>query len=508
MHLADLLLTLEYKQIELSVKDGALSYRAPPGAFTGSLLEEVRRCKQELIGLIERGMAQVARPASDAREAGELPLTPWHGWYLETFNPLEHRWSVKRQVHLGGDVRFDLIRQAVYLAMDRYDTFRQRLRRRRDGTWALCLLDAPGDPTVILSDVTDNTADRLLDIQKDVERTLSMVDGPVLYVALCKHRAAGDSLLVYLHHNIVDAYAVDSVVADIVGSYARLSSGQEADGRVKAQCSYANYAETLHKYMSGPMFLARSLSYWGDFVNAETPGIPVDYTSGTHIVSNSRMMTLFVGPDVLASRNTSFINDALLIAAGAAIADWSGSPGVAIDVEHHGRGGHVPGMDFLEVVGPTTFKFPMRLDIGTDALASAASFEALRKRMTDATQFGLGYGFLRYLHPDPAVRSDFQRMQRPQVFFNNRTTLFVKGGAGDGNGAAPRKDSHVFRVDSHGDPALHDPYSHELLIECDSAWDGLEISLIYSGAIHRDETIAALAETLLAKLRRIGEACV
>jgi non-ribosomal peptide synthase protein (TIGR01720 family) len=220
------------------------------------------------------------------------------------------------------------------------------------------------------------------------------------------------------------------------------------------------------------------------------------------------MITLYVGADILSSKNTSLVNDSLLIATVAAIADWSGRPMVAIDVEHHGRGGHVPGLDFLEVVGPTTFKFPMWFEIEPDSLSSSKSFEALRKRITEVTQYGLGYGFLRYLHPEQGLRSDFQRMQRPQVFFNNRTTLFSKGGAQEKELAVSQRKSGLVRIESHGDPELHDPYSHELLIECDSAQDGIEISLIYSEKIHKDATVVELAETLLAKLRRIADACV
>lgn len=508
MHIADLLLELEYKQIELSVKDGALAYKAPPGAFGGALAEQVKCHKQDLIDLFQRGLIEPGQLSSHARESGEIPLTPWHGWYLETFNPVEHRWLVKRSVHLGGNARFELIAKAIHLVMDRYDTFRQRLFRRRDGKWALRMLDAPGDPKLILSDVTENTEERKHDIDKDVGRTLSIVDGPVVYVALCKNRTAGDELAVYFHHNIVDAYSVDPIVADIVSTYKRLVVDQVLESRAKPECSYAAYTETLHSYMSGTMFLARSMSYWSDFAKAGASGIPVDFTGGMHVVSNSRTVALFVGPDAFSSGNASVVNDALLIASVAAIADWSGSASVTMDVEHHGRGGHVPGMDFLEVIGPTTFKFPMRLDLEPDSLVSAKSFEAMRKRIVDATQHGLGYGFLRYLHPDPQVRSQFQEMQRAQVFFNNRTTLFVRGAPGEAKDTAPRKSSGVFKIESRGHPDLHDPYSHEMLIECDRTWDGIEVSLIFSGKIHKDETIVELAEALCSKLQRISAMCV
>lgn len=505
MHLSDLLLTLEYERIELFVQNGALSYRAPSGTFTGALLEEVKRHKQDLISLIGRGSVQLENQAPDDRVPGELPLTPWHGWYIETFNPVEHRWSVPRRHHLGEDVSFDLIKKAVRLTMKRYDTFRQRLHCKHDGRWTLRMLSEPGEPKIVVCDTTENAREKMLDIQKDVERTLSIVDGPVIYVALCKNRDNGDDLVVNIHHNIVDAYSVGFVISDIVGIYRLLADNQEVEDKENKESSYACYARQLHKYMSGPMFFARSISYWYDFINAKKPVIPFDFPGGRHTVNNSRLIKLYVGTDILSSKNTSFVNDSLLIAAGAAIAHWSGQPMVAIDVEHHGRGGHIPGIDFLDVLGPTTFKFPMWFEIEPDSLSSAKSFDALRKRITDATQYGLGYGYLRYLHPDHTIRSDFQKMQPPQIFFNNRTTLYFKSATPDKAGAGPHRKSGIFKIESNSDPELHDPYSHELLIECDAVPDGIEISLIYSEKLHKDSTVMQLAETLLSKLQRISE---
>lgn len=508
MHLPDLLLTLEYEGIELSVKNGALGYRAPPGSFTDALLEQVKHHKQDLISLIEQGSARIESQLANDGVTDELPLTPWHGWYLETFDPVEHRWSVTRHVQLGEEAGLDVVEAAVRSTMNRYDTFRQRLHRKPDGAWVLRMLSTAGEPKIILCDANESAGQWKIDVQKDIERTLSMVDGPVIYVALCKNHREGDSLVISLHHNIVDAYSVGYIVDDLMDTYRRLSANQDAHREIKAEYSYESYARKLHNYMSGSMFFARSMSYWRDVIATATPRIPMDFAGGRHTASNTKIVKLHVGRDVFSSKNTSLVNDSLLVAAIAAIADWSGEALVAIDVEHHGRGGHAAGMDFLEVIGPTTFKFPLWLEIGPDCLSSPAAFESLRRRVTDVTQYGLGYGFLRYLHPDHGIRSDFQKMERPQVFFNNRTTLFPKSDTQEMEGAAQPRASGVFRIEAHGDPDLHDPYSHELLIECDGAPDGIEVSLIYSGQIHTDQTVVRLASALLAKLRQISASCV
>jgi len=508
MHLADLLLDLEYRQIELFVKEGALGYRAPPGALTDSLVEQLKCHRQELIDLMQTDLVQDKWQSSYVREHGEIPLTPSHGWYLETFNPAIHRWMVKCCVRFGKDVRFDLAGQAVHLLMNRYDTFRQRYFRRRDGRWGLRMLDTPGDPKFVCVDLTKCAEERMQETEKDLQRTISIVDGPVVYAALFKNSKVGDELIIWIHHSIVDGYSLDPLTEDVVEIYERLLAGQDVERRVKTECSYAAYTEALHRYMGGPMFLARSLSYWGDFAKGEAPArIPVDFPDGVHIVSNSRKIRFFVSPDDLPSSNTSLINDALLIAAVGALAHWSGAPRVTIDFEHHGRGGHVPGMEFLNVMGPTTLKFPMRFDIGPQSLASPASFAALRKRIVDTTWHSLGEGFLRYIHPNPQVQSRFQNVPRPQIFFNNRVTLQK---VHRGEAAEPVRSSSggFVRDETHGHPKLHDPYSHELLIECDRSWEGVEISLTYSGMIHKDETIFKLAEVLLSKLKQISTVCV
>lgn len=506
MNLSDLLLALEYQGIELSVHEGALGYRAPKGTFTEALRDEVKRHKEDLITLIGKSAAHILHQPSVDEAVDELPLTPWHGWYLETFDPRLHKWAVTHHVHIGADVDFDLINEAVRLVMLRYDTFRQRMYKNKSGRWALRMLPDATPPKINLYHIQEGIKNLVEHLDKDIQNSLNITDGPVLYVALCKNSTMRDDLVISFHHNIVDAHSSKILVKEMLNAHERLLTKQDIESRPNDKSSYASYINRLHKYMNRPMFFAKSISYWGNFISTPTPRIPIDFVGGQHTTDNSRTVSIYIAASDFPSNNTHLMNDSLVIAACAAVAGWSGEDHVAIDVEHHGRGGHIPGVDFLDTIGPTTFKFPVWLDFDQDYLSSTESFELLRERIRDVTQYGLGYGFLRHLHPDHRIRSEFKKIDRPQVFFNNRT-IFPKGGQKEKEWVPSQRKSGELNFASNSDPRSNDPYSHEIVIECDRVPDGIEIAVKYSAKIHKDSTAADLVNMLFTKLKRISEIC-
>jgi hypothetical protein len=88
--------------------------------------------------------------------------------------------------------------------------------------------------------------------------------------------------------------------------------------------------------------------------------------------------------------------------------------------EHNGRTGIVPGLDLLRTIGPTTMKFPLRLEINPGETLRE-SMERLKEEIRITTDNPLGYGMLRYTCPDPNIRNELGTSGPAQVFFNSRT---------------------------------------------------------------------------------------
>src|SRR5262249_51274949 len=147
--------------------------------------------------------------------------------------------------------------------------------------------------------------------------------------------------------------------------------------------------------------------------------------------------------------------------------------------------GVVPGVNLSRTIGPTTLKSPMLFETRASD-APRAAFASLKRTMRETTAHALDYGLLRY-GPDNAVRQRLAATGSPQVFFNNqgatltppRQTAQTPGGVE--YFAFPRED---------GLPSV---VSYDLMLECNGAGAAMHVTWVYSGDIHREETIRSLA---------------
>jgi len=103
------------------------------------------------------------------------------------------------------------------------------------------------------------------------------------------------------------------------------------------------------------------------------------------------------------------VDDALLSALARALAGWTGSPRLRVDLEGHGRepvfgddGADDDALDVSRTVGWFTTLYPVVLEAGDtgpcDALVSA------KERLRAVPGRGIGYGLLRFLGDGEAVR--------------------------------------------------------------------------------------------------------
>jgi hypothetical protein len=187
-----------------------------------------------------------------------------------------------------------------------------------------------------------------------------------------------------------------------------------------------------------------------------------------------------------------YLNDLLLFGLARAWARWSGNQPLRLDVEHNGRADLVSGVDLSRTLGPTTLKYPMLFEAKVSE-APRAAFSSLKRTMRETTAQALNYGLLRY-GEDEAVRQRLAACGSPQVFFNNQGATLVQPKqtaripAGVEYFAFPRED---------GLPSI---VSYDLMIECNGTGEAMQVTWVYSGDIHREETIRSLATDLYAQI--------
>jgi non-ribosomal peptide synthase protein (TIGR01720 family) len=111
------------------------------------------------------------------------------------------------------------------------------------------------------------------------------------------------------------------------------------------------------------------------------------------------------------------VEEVLLSALALACSDCFGSAGLAIELEEHGRQALFADVDLSRTIGWFTSLFPLVLEVGSQSEPLEA-LRTTRSQLRRLPQRGIGYGLLRYLHPDVEIRRRLQEQGRPAVSFN------------------------------------------------------------------------------------------
>jgi len=109
------------------------------------------------------------------------------------------------------------------------------------------------------------------------------------------------------------------------------------------------------------------------------------------------------------------IREILLAPLVAAVAKWSGQDSVLIEVEGHGRE-ELDELDLDRTVGWFTTFSPARFELGPNRTAGNVLL-AVKEQLRNTPRRGLGYGALRYLHPDPEFRQRLAAQATPEISF-------------------------------------------------------------------------------------------
>src|SRR5262249_9134874 len=186
--------------------------------------------------------------------------------------------------------------------------------------------------------------------------------------------------------------------------------------------------------------------------------------------------------------------EAVLAAFATAVAKWCGGDRVLVELEGHGRQALFDDVDLSHTVGWFTSIYPVApwAPPGREPEAVPRSIRAQLRAVPDR---GIGYGLLRYLSPDAELRESLACLPEPEIVLNytghgsigggvrQRFSLPPQGLGGDSDPDRPRPRLLQVTIGAHGDQ-LH------------AHWG-------YSGAVHDEATITALAEDFIAELSDI-----
>jgi amino acid adenylation domain-containing protein/non-ribosomal peptide synthase protein (TIGR01720 family) len=409
--------------------------------------------------------------------AGPVPLTPIQHWLFGARTARPQHFAQSLAVRLSGDVDHAALRVALNAVIAHHDALRMRFEVV-DGQWSQ--YNAPAEPADVLE------VRNLSDVDGNGHVSFDLGQGPLLKAVLL---IGGERpvLSLAVHHLVVDGVSWRILLEDINTAY------QNVALRPKTT-SFRDWSLQLTEHALDGGF-DDELTYWDATIPTDETG-PADIERGSVDSTRSVSAALTAAetkallqnvPDVYQTQ----VNDVLLAALGRVLGRWTGHDRVVVDLEGHGREEILADVDISRTVGWFTTMFPVVLEASSSDWGMA--LKSVKEQLRSIPQRGLGYGALRYL------ANKLPRTPAPPVRFNylGQADWVTGDGAlyqGLHSGLELSDDLTVSRT-------------HVLDIVGMVEEGTLKFTWFYSGNVHDEDTVRALAEELVSALREIIAHC-
>jgi non-ribosomal peptide synthase protein (TIGR01720 family) len=311
-------------------------------------------------------------------------------------------------------------------------------------------------------------------------------------------------LLIVIHHLVVDGVSWRILLEDWQRAYVQPHRG-EAIRLPPKTTAFKAWAERLMGY-GGSEAVRKELGYWLASSWRKVGPLPRDYAadpeantvaSAAHVaVALSEEQTRALLQEVPPVYHTQ-INDVLLTALVQSFRRWTGERALLLNLEGHGREELFAEVDLARTVGWFTSLFPVCLELGVEPPGEA--LKTVKEQLRRIPNKGIGYGVLRYLHPDPEVRAVLQALPLPEISFNYLGQL-----------DQALEGSSLFRPARESSGPPHSPLGrrpHLLEVNGWVAEDRLHLQWSYSQRMHRRATVERLAQGFLEALEALIVHC-
>ena len=440
--------------------------------------------------------------AEQGTVTGRVPLTPVQARFFELNQPELHHYNQAMLLEVHGPVDAALFAKAFEQLLVQHDALRFRYERNEDG-WKQSITAPDGVvpfETVDLSASVEAEQRTLIaDHATRLQASLNLHDGPLMRVAIFDRGAQRNSyLLIVIHHLAVDGVSWRILLEDLQTLYRQFSNSEKPSLPPKTT-SFKSWAERLTEHARSGA-LRDELDHWCAIGGIPTARLPLDNPDGSNTSASVRTVSAAFNADetraLLQEVPIAFrtqINEVLLTALARALAPWTGSQSLLVDLEGHGREEILEGVDLSRTVGWFTTIFPVLLDCG-DSQTTVEALRSIKEQLRTIPNRGIGYGLLRYTSNDPAA-DKLSGLPQAEVRLNylgqvDRALL----------------DSSMFTVAAQPTGPSQSPKAERAyLLNVIGTVTGGELRLewTYSENIHRRETVERLAQNYLNELRAL-----
>ncbi|MFX0575196.1 amino acid adenylation domain-containing protein [Nocardia nepalensis] len=367
---------------------------------------------------------------------GPVELTPIVHAMVE-HGPTWDRFSQAVLIGLPAGFGRDQLSPAVHALIDHHDVLRSTLRHTEEG-WEWIVAERGSIDVDALIDVVTVEADADDTFERELQQAADLLDPEAGVVArfVLIERAESDPLCwLVLHHLVTDGVSwrillPDLAIAAAGGALAPVGTSFRRWAHGQAEQAAERTAE---------------LPLWQRILATPDPDIgSATFDPTVDVVATMEQCQTTVAPDiantVLATLPDQFhcgADDVLLAGLALAVSRWRDRSATLLTLEGHGRSETIlPGADIARTVGWFTSIYPVAIDVtGIDlddafagGVAAGTAIKTIKEQLRAVPDKGIGYGMLRYQHPETAAA--LADAPTPQLSFNYLGRALTGGQAG------------------------------------------------------------------------------
>jgi amino acid adenylation domain-containing protein/non-ribosomal peptide synthase protein (TIGR01720 family) len=351
-------------------------------------------------------------------------LSPIQAWMFEQGLSRPERYVQSITLSAGYDLDIPCFALAINALVVHHPALRTCFKES-DGRWMQQVVSSHEKDVFHIVDIGGMSGPRaeaiMVCIALAADRNLSLEKGRLLNIVLFTSADDKDHRILFvIHHLAIDGVSWRIILDDLRHAYMQARLGKEIS-LLPAATSYMQWVNRLVASASG-IEMQEEMSYWRKIQKPRAPwnskygkansAMP----RGVVIEKLSERETTLLIRDLYRSQGIA-MQEALLAAVALAITGYTGTSEVAVDLEGYGRTSESVEVDLTRTVGWFTSLYPNVIERvpGGSPLVQALD---IKRRLAAVPNGGTGFGLLRYLHPDAAVRKQMAELSASAICFN------------------------------------------------------------------------------------------
>ncbi len=372
----------------------------------------------ELAAIAPRETVRRERRPADESAAG---LTPVQRWFFDLGVPNRDLWNITVLLEVDEALDVRHLERALLALAEHHEALRLTFRGGMQAPVAASAAVTARESDLRGVDAAELPAAiaRLID---EVQGTIVISAGPLLAAASIRLDGGPSRLLLVAHHLVADGVSWRILLHDLQTAYRQTVAGEDIELPPRTT-SYQEWARRLRDHAQSDA-VRGELDYWTRVTAGGFSPLPRDRDGGTGAERTSRRVAVSLSeaatdallhevPRVYRAR----IDEILLSALAMAHGEWTGDGALLVEVEGHGREDVIDGVDLSRTIGWFSTMFPLALPTVAEGGAGGV-VRAVKRRVREIPNRGIGYGLLQMLTDDGAVGAALAAGPRPEVRFN------------------------------------------------------------------------------------------